>query len=127
MLDSLVPKTVDASVEDGYVTLTGTVSWQYERDEADFVASNIVGALDVINTIEIEHPAPNAGDVQNSIMKAFKRNAAVDGNELTVWTDNGTVTIKGSVRSWAEHDEAIDAAWAAPGVTSVRDDMTIAY
>ena len=127
MLDSLVPKTVDASVKDGYVTLTGTVNWQYERDEAEFVASNIVGALDVFNTIEIKHPAPHAADVQDSINKAFKRNAAVDANELTVSTDNGTVTIKGTVGSWAEHDEAIDAAWAAPGVTSVRDDMTIAY
>ena len=127
MLDSLVPKTVDASVKDGYVTLTGTVNWQYERDEAEFVASNIVGALDVFNTIEIKHPAPHAADVQDSITKAFKRNAAVDANELTVSTDNGTVTIKGTVGSWAEHDEAIDAAWAAPGVTSVRDDMTIAY
>jgi osmotically-inducible protein OsmY len=127
MLDSLVPKTVDASVKDGYVTLTGTVNWQYERDEAEFVASNIVGALDVFNTIEIRHPAPHAADVQDSITKAFKRNAAVDANELTVSTDNGTVTIKGTVGSWAEHDEAIDAAWAAPGGTSVRDDMTIAY
>ncbi len=127
MLDSLVPKTVDASVTDGYVTLAGTVNWQYERDEAEFVASNIVGALDVFNTIEIKHPAPHAADVQDSINKAFKRNAAVDADELTVSTDNGTVTIKGTVGSWAEHDEAIDAAWAAPGVTSVRDDMTIAY
>jgi len=127
MLDSLVPKTVDASVTDGYVTLTGTVNWQYERDEAEFVASNIVGALDVFNTIEIKHPAPHAADVQDSINKAFKRNAAVDADELTVSIDNGTVTIKGTVGSWAEHDEAIDAAWAAPGVTSVRDDMTIAY
>jgi osmotically-inducible protein OsmY len=127
MLDSLVPKTVDAKVVDGYVTLTGTVGWQYERDEADFVAANIVGALDVFNEIEIKHPAPSAADVQSSINKAFKRNAAVDSNELSVVTDNGTVTIKGNVRSWAEHDEALDAAWAAPGVTSVRDDMTIAY
>ena len=127
MLDSLVPTTVDASVTDGYITLKGTVSWQYERDEAEFVASNIVGALDVINTIEIKHPAPNAGDVQDAIKKAFKRNAAVDANELTVSTDNGTVTIKGSVGSWAEHDEAIDAAWAAPGVNSVHDRLTVAY
>src|SRR3954447_25654694 len=84
VLDSLVPKTVDASVSDGYVTLKGTVSWQYERDEADLVASNIVGALDVINTIEIAHAAPNAGDVKDSIKKAFKRSAAVDANELGV-------------------------------------------
>src|SRR6478609_7991333 len=69
MLDSLVPKTVDAKVEDGFVTLTGTANWQYERDEAEFIASNIVGALDVLDEIEIAYPAPNAGDVKDSIKK----------------------------------------------------------
>jgi osmotically-inducible protein OsmY len=126
MLDSLVPSTIDATVTDGYVTLTGTATWQYERDEADYVASNIVGALDVFDEIQI-NPSPKAGDVQDSIKKAFKRNAAFDANDLNVSTSNGSVTIKGTVHSWAEHDEAIDAAWAAPGVTSVYDDMTISY
>jgi osmotically-inducible protein OsmY len=127
MLDSLVPTTVDAKVDEGFVTLTGTADWQYQRDEADFVASNIVGALDVIDEIELTHPTPSAGDVQDSITKAFKRNAGVDADELRVSTDNGTVTIDGTVRSWAEHDEALDAAWAAPGVTSVYDRMTVSY
>jgi len=127
MLDSLVPTTVDAKVEDGFVTLTGTAGWQYQRDEAELVASNIVGALDVIDEIELDGPTPDAGDVQDSIKKAFKRNAAVDSDDLYVSTDNGTVTLNGNVSSWAEHDEALDAAWAAPGVTSVRDEMTIGY
>jgi osmotically-inducible protein OsmY len=127
MLDSLVPTTVDAKVEDGFVTLSGTADWQYQRDEAEFVAENIAGALDVLDEIELKPSTPNAGDTKDSIKKAFKRNAAFDANDLDVSTDNGTVTIQGTVRSWAEHDEAIDAAWAAPGVTSVRDAMTIAY
>ena len=127
MLDSLVPNTVDAKVKDGFVTLTGSANWQYQRDEAEFVAENIAGALDVLDEIELNPPTPNAGDTKDSIGKAFKRNAAFDADNLQVSTDNGTVTIYGTVRSWAEHDEAIDAAWAAPGVTSVRDDMTIAY
>jgi osmotically-inducible protein OsmY len=127
MLDGLVPKTVDAKVEDGFVTLTGTANWQYERDEAEFVASNIVGALDVFDEIELEFATPNGGDVKESIRKAFKRNAALDADDLKISTDNGTVTVKGTVSSWAEHDEAIDAAWAAPGVSSVRDDLMVAY
>jgi osmotically-inducible protein OsmY len=127
MLDSLVPKTVDAKVEDGFVTLTGTANWQYQRDEAEFVASNIVGALDVFDEIELQYPAANGGDVKESIRKAFKRNAALDADDLRISTDSGTVTVKGIVSSWAEHDEAIDAAWAAPGVTSVRDDLEVAY
>ena len=127
MLDSLVPKTVDAKVEDGFVTLMGTADWQYQRDEAEFVASNIVGALDVFDEIELQHPTPNAGAVKESIKQAMKRNAALDADDLHISTDNGTVTVKGTVSSWVEHDEAIDAAWAAPGVTSVRDDLTVAY
>ncbi len=127
MLDSLVPGTVDAKVLDGAVTLTGAVDWQYQRDEADFVASNIVGALDVFNKIEIKNPKPNAGDLEDSIEKAFKRNATLDAEGLTVSTDNGVVTVKGTVGSWAERNEAINAAWSAPGVTAVRDDLTVTY
>ena len=127
MLDGLVPNTVDAKVNDGFVTLTGTADWQYQRDEAEFVAENIAGAFDVLDEIELKPPTPSAAGTKDAIRKAFKRNAAFDADDLHVSTDNGTVTIQGTVRSWAEHDEAIDAAWAAPGVTSVRDDMTIAY
>jgi osmotically-inducible protein OsmY len=127
MLDGLIPKTIDAKVDDGFVTLTGTADWQYQRDEADFVASNIVGALDVFNEIELEYPTPDRGDVEKSIKKAFKRNAALDAEDLDVSTSNGSVTLKGTVSSWAEHDEAIDAAWAAPGVNSVHDDLIVAY
>jgi osmotically-inducible protein OsmY len=127
MLDSIVPKTVDAKVDDGFVTLMGTANWQYQRDEADFVASNIVGTLDVVDEIELEYPTPDRGDVKESIKKAFKRNAALDADDLHVSTDSGSVTLKGTVSSWAEHDEAVDAAWAAPGVSSVHDDLTVAY
>ena len=56
MLDGLVPATVDANVTDGFVTLTGTAEWQYQRDEAEYVTSNIVGALDVYDEIDLEHP-----------------------------------------------------------------------
>jgi osmotically-inducible protein OsmY len=127
VLDSLVPKTVDAKVTAGLVTLTGTVTWRYQRDEADAVASYIGGVIEVLDEIAIMPPAPDARDAKEAIKKAFKRNAAFDADDLHVSTDNGAVTIKGTVRSWAEHDEAIAGAWAAPGVTSVRDDMTVSY
>src|SRR4029453_653368 len=97
MLDSLIPNTVNATVADGLVTLAGTVDWQYQRDEADFVASSIAGALDVLNEIEISHPTPPTGDTKESIKKAFKRNAGVDADDLDVSTNNGTVTIAGTV------------------------------
>ena len=125
-LDSLIPETVDARVEDGFVTLTGSAERQYQRDEAEFVASNVLGVLDVYDEIDIVQ-MPDAEGVEDSIQQAFKRNATLDADDLRITTDKGTVTIKGTVSSWAQHDEAIDAAWAAPGVTSVHDRMLVAY
>jgi len=126
-LNSEVPQSVDAKVSDGFVTLSGMVDWQFQRDEAEYVASNIVGALDVFNNISIKNVMANGFDVKGSIQKSLERNAGIDGDGLSVTTNNGTVTISGTVRSWAEHDEALDAAWAAPGVTQVHDSMAIVY
>jgi osmotically-inducible protein OsmY len=83
MLDSLVPSTVDAKVDDGFVTLTGTAHWKYQRDEAEHVASNIVGASDVVDEIELK-PEPSAHDVKEDIESAFERNAKLDANDLHV-------------------------------------------
>jgi osmotically-inducible protein OsmY len=126
-LDSLVPATIDAQVDDGYVTLTGKVEWQYQRDEAESVAANVAGVLDVEDDVELIGPPPDAGDVQDDIKRAFKRNAKLDAKDLSVETSDHTVTVSGTVRSWAEHDEAIDAAWAAPGVRNVKDRIAVAY
>jgi osmotically-inducible protein OsmY len=127
MLDSLVPDTIDAKVKDGLVTLTGTATSQYQRDEAEFVAANIAGALEVTDEITLMSPTPAPSDVQQSIRSAFDRNATLDANDLHISSSNGTVTIKGTVSSWAEHDEAIDAAWAAPGVINVHDHLMVLY
>jgi osmotically-inducible protein OsmY len=128
MLDSLVPATIDAKVDHGFVTLTGTADWQYQRREAEHVASNIVGALDVLDEIELLDPAPDKGAVAHDIKKAFERNAKLDAREIDVDTaSGGKVTLRGTVSSWAEHDEAITAAWAAPGVKKVDDRMDVVY
>ena len=125
MLDSLVPSTVDVKVESGFATLTGSADWQYQRDEAVLVASNIVGTLDVYDAIELEHPEPSADAIAGSIESAFKRNAVIDAHRVHVSSSDGSVTIKGKVRSWAEHDQAIGAAWSAPGVTEVHDHLKV--
>jgi osmotically-inducible protein OsmY len=127
MLDSVVPGTIDASVDDGLVTLTGHAEWQYQRDEAESVAANIRGVIDVFDEVKLTGPSPTASDVRQSIADALRRNAQLDAGDLKVETDDGTVTLKGSVRSWAEHDDAVAAAWAAPGVRDVKDHIYVAY
>jgi osmotically-inducible protein OsmY len=127
VLDSLVPGTVDATVDVGFVTLTGTAEWQYQRDEAEFVAANILGVLDVWNKIELTGAMPSADDVKSAIKSAFKRNAKIDAKDLRVETKNGTITLEGVVASWSEHDEAVAAAWAAPGVRKVDDKLLVTY
>jgi osmotically-inducible protein OsmY len=127
MLDSLVPSTVDAKVSGGWVTLTGVVDWQFQRNEAERVAGNILGVVAVDDEIDLIYPTVDAGDVRHSIKKAFERSAKLDAKSLSVETSDGTVILSGTVRSWSEHDEAISAAWAAPGVTSVDDRILIDY
>jgi osmotically-inducible protein OsmY len=126
-LDSLIPATIDAKVDDGRVTLTGTANWQFERDEAEFVAGNIVGVAGLEDEIDLVAPGPSAHDVEHSIKKAMERNAKLDAESVSVDSSNGTITLKGTVSSWADHDEAVAAAWAAPGVTRVKDHIVVVY
>jgi len=126
-LNTFVPSTVDANVTDSTVTLTGTVDWQYQRDEAEWVAGSVPGVTDVFDEIELVGVRPDAGDVRHAIKDAFKRDAKLAADTLSVSTYDGTVTLDGTVNSWAEHDAAIDAAWAAPGVTNVEGRILVDY
>ncbi len=125
-LDYLIPASVDTKVSDGFVTLKGSADWQYQREEADFVAANVLGVIDVFDEIKLK-AKPKTKSVKDDIRSAFERNAALDADDLSVTTSNGTVKIKGAVNSWAEHDEAVSAAWAAPGVTDVDDRILVEY
>ena len=125
MLDSTVPETVDVRVEGGYVTLTGGAEWQYQREEAVQVAANVGGVLGVFDQIELVDPKPDVGDVKHSITEAFERNAKVEAEDIRVTASDGAVTLEGVVSSWAEHDAAIGAAWAAPGVKKVHDHLEV--
>jgi len=127
MLDSLVPSTVDAKVDNGNVTLTGRANWQYQRDEAESVAGNVYGVVTVGNEIDLVPPGPSVHDVEHAIKKAMERNAKLDAENVSVESSNGTITLRGNVTSWADHDEAVAAAWAAPGVTRVKDHIVVAY
>jgi osmotically-inducible protein OsmY len=127
MLDTLVPTTIDAGVKDGFVTLSGTADWQYQRDEAGFIAGNILGVTGLQNDVYLTSPTPGAGDVAHSIKKAMERDAKIEADNIGVQTMNGTATLTGSVGSWSEHDAAVAAAWAAPGVITVDDRISVRY
>ncbi|HEV2919947.1 MAG TPA: BON domain-containing protein [Actinomycetota bacterium] len=126
-LDGLIPKSVDAKADSGLVTLTGTAAWQYQREEAEFVAGNVPGVVDVDNQITLTSPQPKAGDVKQSIERAFQRNASLDAEGLSVKTYGNTVLLSGAVSSWDERDAAVAAAWAAPGVAAVKDQIVVEY
>ena len=127
MLDSLIPTTVDTRARNGFVTLSGTADWQYQRDEAEFLAASVPGVSAVQNDIRLT-AAPKARDVKKDISEAFRRNAKLDADTLSVdTTPYGRVTLAGTVGSWAERDEAVAAAWSAPGVTEVDDQIVVAY
>lgn len=127
MLDGVVPSTIDAKVDEGKVTLTGTAPWMFQRDEAESVAGNVSGVIGVENDVDLVPPGPTAHDVEHSIKKAIERNAKLDAESVTVKSENGTITLNGTVSSWADHDEAVEAAWAAPGVTRVKDHIAVLY
>lgn len=127
MLDSLIPTTVDVWARNGSVTLSGTADWQYQRDEAEFLAASVPGVYALQNHIRLT-PAPGTGEVKKDISEAFRRNASLDAERLSVQTTSyGRVALVGTVSSWAEHDEALATAWSDPAVTEVDDQILVTY
>jgi osmotically-inducible protein OsmY len=126
-LNDVVPSTIDAKVDDGLVRLTGQANWKFQCDEADHVAGSVRGVVHVIDEIQLVAPGPSVHDLEHSIKKAMERNAKLDAEDVSVESSNGTVTLRGTVSSWADHDQAVEAAWAAPGVTRVKDHLLVLY
>jgi osmotically-inducible protein OsmY len=115
---------IKVTVKDGWVTLEGQLEWQYQRTTAEKAVTGIKGVKGVTNAIQLR-PTAQPTDIKQRIMEAFKRNAEVDANRIEVETHGSEVTLKGSVRSWIEREEAERAAWAAPGVTKVDDRIVV--
>jgi len=128
MLNCLIPSaTIDAWVDDGWVTLSGRASWQFQRDEAEHVTGRILGVRGVFNDVALVAAGPGADGLEEAITKAMERNARLDASNVSVESSAGTVMLIGTVSSWADHDEALRAAWAAPGVATVVDQLRVAY
>jgi osmotically-inducible protein OsmY len=125
MLDGSVPMTVDARARAGFVTLTGTAQWHYQREEAESRTAEVPGVIDIDNAITLTSAA-DGGNTGDAIMAAFRRNAVLEADELSAEAFlDGLVILSGTVRSWAAHDHAVAAAWSAPGVTQVDDRIRI--
>lgn len=115
---------IKARVANGFVTLEGTVNFWYQKQAAESTIRGMKGVKGIVNLISI-HSVPKAIDVKTRIESAFRRSAEIDARQIQVDTSDGKVTLRGRVRTWAERREAETAAWAAPGVTKVDDELTV--
>jgi osmotically-inducible protein OsmY len=111
-------------VANGRVTLEGSVEYRFQRDVAEREVRDLKGVKDVSNMVIVE-PRVSTGDIVHAIKKAFHRAAQVDAEKISVEATGGKVILRGNVRTWTEREEAERAAWAAPGISEVQNDIRI--
>jgi osmotically-inducible protein OsmY len=119
-----VPSHVQATVQNGWVTLTGCVTWGFQRNSAEDCVRYLPGVKGVSNNITLK-PSAQPTAIKDLIVKALRRDAEIDAKNIDVLADGGKVTLAGTVTSWDEREEAATAAWNAPGVTSVDNDLLV--
>jgi osmotically-inducible protein OsmY len=111
-------------VKDGWITLEGAVEWQYQKTSADIAVRKVKGVKGVTNVVTVK-PKVEPSELKRKIQEAFKRNAEVDAEHITVEANGSEVVLKGTVRSWIEREEAERVAWSAPGITNVEDRIVV--
>ena len=124
-LNLTVPDSVEAAAHNGNITLTGTVRYGHQRAAAKATVATLTGVRNVRDDIEISWDADPV-DVTIAVQDALDRNALIpDDSDVGVDTDGNAVTLTGHVRTWAEHDAVLDAAWMTPAVYDVYDELVI--
>ncbi|KQT50665.1 ornithine aminotransferase [Aureimonas sp. Leaf454] len=116
---------IQVKVEKGWVTLAGTVEWQYQKTAAFDAVRHLPGVVGVANLVQLS-PSAQASDIKRRIEDALKRDAMIDASAIRVDVRQGEVTLAGHVKAWSERESAEWAAWSAPGVTHVEDHIRVA-
>lgn len=116
--------TVKADVRDHVITLSGNVTWDYQRDAAARAVMYINGVTGVNNTISLRQ-GESVSVMKTAVEQAIQRNALLDAHGIKVDVDGHELTLRGNVRSFAGRRQAEHAAWAAPGVTSVKNHLLV--
>jgi osmotically-inducible protein OsmY len=117
-------ENIKVVVKDGWLTLEGTVEWNYARERAESSVRRVRGVKGVTNAINLK-PKVVPHEVRRKIEDALRRNAELDASRITVEANGSEVILRGTLKSWAERQEAERAAWAAPGVTRVDNRIAI--
>jgi osmotically-inducible protein OsmY len=115
---------IELTVSKGWVTFKGEVEWQYQKEDAERVVRRLSGVKGVTNLIVVK-PRTTASELKKKIEEALVRNAQIDASRITVEVQGTKAILKGTVRSWAEKEEAERVAWLAPGITSVENRITL--
>lgn len=121
---ALPADAINVRVEGGWLTLSGTVAWQYQRQDAADSVRYLLGVIGVSNQIALK-AAPTAFAIKSDIEAALKRRASADAKTIAVEVNGADVTLTGTVHSWSERDTATYAAWGSPGVGKVVDKMLV--
>ncbi len=120
--DVFVPKGVTARVQDGWVTLDGKATWNYQRDAAERAIRYLTGVSGISNVITLK-PETSCAQVKEKILVALQRQATTDAKSIHIHASGGKVTLTGKASSWQSIEDAANAAWAVPGVTKVIDEV----
>lgn len=122
---AIVPRGVKVKVQDGWITLSGEVNWHFERDAAERELRRLSGVAGIVNNVTLK-PRVEAQDVKRKIEEALKRNAVTEAARVKVAVlDGGKVALNGQVHDWHERNAVGWAAWSAPGVKTVENNVTI--